>query len=328
MDLSRPSRTPQRRGLIRGFGWLFAAGLLVFAALAPATVSASGPGNNGADPTGNGTTSHAKVGGVLAAAADSATMGSAKIFCQGDSVGHIDGSFTLTKTLDVGSVITVYLAPNNGSNADPIGNVSKNETSITLTAANNTSGSVIDWSITVTSAFTATTGGILGVFAVNEGGSVISPSKTNSLNCGETETTTTSTTTTPTTTSTTTTETTTETTTSETTSTGSESSTTSTTSETTSTGSESSTTSQSSTTTQSTSTGTESSVSTTTTSSSTGEELGVVGTPGVTPPPTDTASVAATAGSDTGFRIVLIGLSMLLMVLLLLQPKEAFVRNK
>src|SRR4029079_9805601 len=87
-------------------------------------------------------------------------------------------------------------------------------------------------------------------------------------------------------------------------------------------------TSKSSTTTKSTSTGTESSVSTTTTSSSTGEELGVVGTPGVTPPPTDTASVAATAGSDTGFRIVLIGLSMLLMVLLLLQPKEAFVRNK
>jgi hypothetical protein len=131
--------------------------------------------------------------------------------------------------------------------------------------------------------------------------------------CGPVETTTTSTSTETTSTETTTSETTTETTTSETTS------------ETTS---QSSTTSESSTTTQSTSTGTESSVSTTTTSSSTGEELGVVGTPGVTPPPTDTASVAATAGSDTGFRIVLIGLSMLLMVLLLLQPKEAFVRNK
>ena len=106
--------------------------------------------------------------------------------CDGTSVDGVTGSFTLTKTLDVGSKITIYMVPNNGSDASPAGNVTKNETTITLTGANNTSGSVINWSLPVTSAFTTSQGGILVVFAVNaDGTTAISSSKTNSLNCTE-----------------------------------------------------------------------------------------------------------------------------------------------
>ena len=159
---------------------------LVAALIAPSVALGAGPGNNGLDATGNGTKSNATVGGSLADAGNSVDMGTATLSCQGDSAGSVAGSFTLTKDLDVGSKITVYLVPNNGSNATPEGNVAKNETTITLGAGNHTSGSVINWSITVTHAFTVDQGGILGVFAVNDDGvTALSSSKTNSLNCTE-----------------------------------------------------------------------------------------------------------------------------------------------
>ena len=154
--------------------WLVAAGLATAALITPSAALAAGPGNNGLDATGNGTKSNATFGGSLADAGNSAVMdgsqGGSTLTCDGDSAGTSTGSFTLTKTLDVGSKITVYLVPNNGSNADPEVNVAKNETTITLNATNNTSGSVINWSITVTSPFTVSSGGILGVFAVNDDG--------------------------------------------------------------------------------------------------------------------------------------------------------------
>jgi hypothetical protein len=187
MDLTRSSRRQRRTGLIRSLAWLFASGLLTVAALAPASVSAAGPGNNGLDPTGNGTTSNATVGGSLAAAGSSATLDqNAEMFCTGTNVGHIDGQLTLTKTLDVGSKLTLYMVPNNGSNATPVANVTKNEGTITLGAGNHTIGDVIDWSISVTSPFTVSAGGVLVVFAVNADNTTsISSSKTNSLNCTE-----------------------------------------------------------------------------------------------------------------------------------------------
>ena len=140
--------------------------------------------------------------------------------------------------------------------------------------------------------------------------------------CGPVETTTTTETTTTETTdtsSTTTETTTTETTTTETTDTTS--------TETTSTGTETDTSSTTTETTDTTDTTTTETTDTTTTSSSTGQELGVVGTPGVTPPPTDAASVSAPAGSDNGFRMVLLGLAMILAVVLLLQPKGSVLRK-
>jgi hypothetical protein len=181
------NRLTRRSGNLRTAGWLAAAVMVAVAALAPATAFAAGPGNNGLDPTGNGTKSNATVGGSLSAAGSSATMAAGAVMtCDDTSVDGVTGSFTLTKTLDVGSTITIYMVPNNGSDASPAGNVSKNETTITLTAANNTSGSVINWSLPVTHAFTTSSGGILVVFAVNDDGTTsISSSKTNSLNCTE-----------------------------------------------------------------------------------------------------------------------------------------------
>jgi hypothetical protein len=165
---------------------------LVATGAAPAL--AAGPGNNGLNPTGNGTTSDATLGTSLTAAGGSATMDGAKghssLTCSGNNAQSATGSFTLTKTLDVGSTIVVYLVPNNGSNA--VGDVTKNQTTVTLTSSNNTTGSVINWSISVTSPFTVSTGGILGVFAVNadynpptDPGTSIGSSKTYSLNCTE-----------------------------------------------------------------------------------------------------------------------------------------------
>jgi hypothetical protein len=185
--MTTSSRTAQRGGIFRKVGWLSAAAMLAVAALAPASVQAAGPGNNGQDPTGNGTPSNATLDGSLSAAAGSATLqANAQMFCSGTSVGSIEGTFTLNETLDVGSVITFYLVPNNGSNANPASNVTKNETSITLTDDNNDAGDVVAYSLGVTHPFTVSAGGILVVFAVNaDGTTAISSSKTNSLNCTE-----------------------------------------------------------------------------------------------------------------------------------------------
>src|SRR5262245_52624189 len=179
--------TRRRSGVVRSSAWVAAGAMLAVALLAPSTVFAAGPGNNGLDSTGNGTTSNAKVGGSLSAAGNSATMNAdAVLACSGTNAGSVTGSFTLTKDLDAGSTITIYLVPNNGSNANPEGNVSRNETTVTLTDADNSSGSVIGWTVNVTSPFTVSSGGILGVFAVNaDGRTAISSSKTNSLNCTE-----------------------------------------------------------------------------------------------------------------------------------------------
>jgi hypothetical protein len=177
---------------VRLAGWLGVIAMLALAILGPGAGStfAAGPGNNGLDPTGNGTTSDATVDGSLSAAGGSATMDNSQtastLSCNGLSATSAGGRFTLTKDLDVGSKITVYLVPNNGSNADPAANVSKNETTITLGAGNHTSGSVINWTITITHSFTVSSGGILGVFAVNaDNETAISSSKTFSLNCTE-----------------------------------------------------------------------------------------------------------------------------------------------
>ncbi|HJW22540.1 MAG TPA: hypothetical protein VJ506_08945 [Candidatus Limnocylindrales bacterium] len=179
--------------ITKAIGTLLAAGALIFALAG--TTSAAGPGNNGLDPTGNGTKSDATVNGSHTNAEDSALMANsggdaAFMTCDGDSVGSVGGVFTLLKTLDVGSKITVYLVPNNGSDANPAANVTKNELTITLGSGNHTSGSKISWLITVTHAFTESKGGVLGVFAVNTAdpgadGVAISSSKTNSLNCND-----------------------------------------------------------------------------------------------------------------------------------------------
>ena len=53
-------------------------------------------------------------------------MNNAEMFCNGTSADHFTGSFVLNKDFDAGSTIVVYLSANNGSNASPAANVSKN----------------------------------------------------------------------------------------------------------------------------------------------------------------------------------------------------------
>src|SRR5690348_16588314 len=82
---TRSTRRSRGNPVFRKVGWLAAASMLAVGTLAPSAALAAGPGNNGADPTGNGTTSAASVGGSWAAGGNSATMNTAKIFCDGDN---------------------------------------------------------------------------------------------------------------------------------------------------------------------------------------------------------------------------------------------------
>jgi len=297
----------------RAAGWLAVAGMLLTALVAPSTALAAGPGNNGLDPTGNGTTSNATVGASLSAAGGSATMGSAVMYCSSDNVGSVGGSFTLSKTLDVGSTITIYMVPNTGSDASPAGNVTKNEATITFDNSNRTSGTVIPWTINVTHAFTTTSGGILVVFAVNsDDTTAISSSKTNSLNCTEAQPTATPTeapTATPT---------------EAPTATPTEAPTATPTEAPTATPTEAPTATPTPTPVGSVeaATGTP-----TPTPTPVGSVEAATGTPNITPPPTD-ALTSTPSGPDGSWRLALIGMAGILAAALLLTPAPATRRNR
>jgi hypothetical protein len=119
----------------RQLSWVVVAALIAAALAGPATPSvlADAPGGNGTGQPTGGPKSDATLG-TPAGAANSATMNSATMSCNGTAVGSLSGSFDLTKDLDSGSKIVVYLVPNNGSNASPAGNVSKNYASVSVDA--------------------------------------------------------------------------------------------------------------------------------------------------------------------------------------------------
>ncbi len=173
----------QRTRLARRLSWLVVVGM-VFASVAmpgAGSVLAAGPGDNGGGQPDGGPTSDVTIGNSKSAAAGSATMGTATMFCDGSAAKAFTGSFTLTKNVDAGSTIVLYLAANNGSDATPAGNVSKNYVSVPVHLAGT-----YPFSLPITHAFSATSGGILIVFAVNsDNTTVISSSKSNSLNCTE-----------------------------------------------------------------------------------------------------------------------------------------------
>ncbi len=58
----------------------------------------------------------------------------ATISCSGDAVGSLNGTFDLTVrgAAPQGAFLILYLTPNNGSNANPIGNVEDNEVKIDI----------------------------------------------------------------------------------------------------------------------------------------------------------------------------------------------------
>jgi hypothetical protein len=178
------TRTGARKRLARRLGWLGVLSLVSTALLAPSAspALAAGPGDNGSGWPDGGPKSDATVDGSASATANTASMNTAKMFCDGSSAGHFTGSFDLTEDMDAGSTIVLYLAANNGSNASPAGNVSKNYAVVDVEDAGT-----YPFTLDVTAPFTATQGGVLIVFAVNEDGTVISSSKSNSLNCTESE---------------------------------------------------------------------------------------------------------------------------------------------
>jgi Prealbumin-like fold domain len=158
---------------------------MVFTAIAAPGASpalAAGPGDNGDGWPDGGPKSSATVGGSASAVAGGATMNNAEMFCNGTSASSFSGSFTLTKSFDAGSKIVVYLSANNGSNASPAANVSKNYAQVSVSGTGT-----VNFTLPITAPFTSSAGGVLIVFAVNDDGTIISSSKSNSLNCTEAE---------------------------------------------------------------------------------------------------------------------------------------------
>jgi hypothetical protein len=156
----------------RRASWL-AAALIGAALVLPAAAAATGPGGDDNLPN----SGHMSATGGLTPT----MLANATISCDaGNTVNTISGQFTLNGTGGLGSFVVIYLTPNNGSNASPIGNVENNEVQVDLSGRSGT----ISYSLPVTSAFTATSGGILAVFAKDVDGSIYT-SKSNSLNCTE-----------------------------------------------------------------------------------------------------------------------------------------------
>jgi Prealbumin-like fold domain len=177
------ARSGARPRHARRLSWLAVISLVSAALFAPSTaVFAAGPGDNGNGWPDGGPKSNSAVDENAALVANGANMNNATMACNGASVNALHGSFTLTEEFDEGSTIVVYLAANNGSNASPAANVSKNYAVVSVDAVGT-----YNFTLNISSPFTATSGGVLIVFAVNQDGTVISSSKSNSLNCTEAE---------------------------------------------------------------------------------------------------------------------------------------------
>ena len=153
--------------------WL-TAGLLGASLTIPAALLAAGPGMDDSLPNSGHTSNTAGLTPTMVA--DAAT-----ISCdEANGVGQISGQFTLNGTGAAGTYVVIYLTPNNGSNADPAANVEDNEVQVPIAGLTGT----VSYAVTVSSPFTATTGGILAVFAKDASGATFT-SKSNSLNCTE-----------------------------------------------------------------------------------------------------------------------------------------------
>jgi hypothetical protein len=108
----------------------------------------------------------------------------ATISCTGDAVGSLSGTYDLTVqgAAAQGAYLILYITPNDGSNADPIGNVEDNEVKIDLSGK---ASGTYPWSLTITSPFTATGGGILALFATPGTADDWIGGRANSLQCAE-----------------------------------------------------------------------------------------------------------------------------------------------
>jgi hypothetical protein len=184
-SLIGPEAGPSSRARRRLIALAAAIATVAMLAGAPA-VAAYTPGDNG-HPT-NGPYSDLKGGsGTFSFEQD------AVLTCRGDDVAS-SFSFDLeysSADLPAGATIVVYLSPNQGAingnaGGDEAGYVAQVESNYVVVDVGGLSGSgSIDVHVDVTDHFTLATGGVLGVIATEADGSVVSSSKTNSLNCSE-----------------------------------------------------------------------------------------------------------------------------------------------
>jgi len=175
----RSSLHRRRSRLARPLSWLVVAGL--------AGAALIGPGAGGVGAAGSsepGSPDFVPNSGHTSSSGLTLSMGTATIDCDGSSVNSLSGSFTFSGN-GAGDHVVIYLAANNGSNASPAGNVQNNE----LTVALDGKTSPVHFSLPITSPFTATSGGVLIVFASDVAGTATYTSKSNSLNCTDSTTT-------------------------------------------------------------------------------------------------------------------------------------------
>ena len=339
------TRTSGRHGAtFRKAGWLAAGSMLAVAALAPASVGAAttwatvtgyaegSSGNNNAAAWGNDCTKvdFTDPKPATYVLGNSYDLVIVKAGSESSAPGHVNTLFA-----DASAGETVW-ADSNGSGAFDDGDKgishiifcgpaeTTTETTDTTTDTTDTTTETSDTTTETTDTTTETTD------TTTETSDTTTETTDTTTETTDTTTETSDTTTETTDTTTETTDTTTETsdTTTETTDTTTETS--DTTTETTDTTTETSdtTTETTDTTTETTDTTTETSDTTTettdstTTTTSTGDELGAEGTPGVTPPPTDTVRSVAPTSTTDGFRMLLVGFALLLGVALFLLPKE------
>ena len=154
----------------------------------PSTAAAFTPGENG-HPEGG------PFSDLLGGTATFTFQQNAQLTCDSEDNAssftfHVD--YDVTGTLPVGATLVVYLSPNNGaitgnSGGDDAGYIADVESNFEVIDVGGLTGTgTIDVVVNITSPFQLVTGGVLGVFASEDGGQSWS-SKTNSLNCTEAE---------------------------------------------------------------------------------------------------------------------------------------------
>jgi hypothetical protein len=144
------------------------------------------PGQNG-QPT-DGTNSDLKGG-----TATFTFQQNGQLNCDGDTATsfHFTVDYVVTGTLPAGASLVIYLSPNQGAinnnaGGDAAGYIADVESNYTVKDVSGLTGSgsfTVD--VTVTTAFQLSGGGVLGVFASEDGDGQSWSSKTNSLQCSE-----------------------------------------------------------------------------------------------------------------------------------------------
>jgi len=166
-----------------------AAAAMSVALVFPAVTMAFTPGDNG-HPT-NGPYSDLKGGTATFTFQANATLTCDKDDSAASFDFHLD--YVVSGTLPAGATLVVYLSPNQGAingnaGGDEAGYVADVESNYTVLDVAGLSGSgTLDFTLNISTAFTLSTGGVLGVIASEAGDGQSWTSKTNSLNCTEAE---------------------------------------------------------------------------------------------------------------------------------------------